>query len=184
VLFSASVPVLLVLSIPLVIGIGFASQDIIRNVLSGVVLAVDRDFQVGDVIRLGEHEGEVRSIGIRHVELLTSAGHVVDVPNVHFLTLPTSNITPDTSDAQVNINLALPSSAHVQKAKDLAYRAAAVTRFASPHRPPEVFVDVSLVDQSAELMIRGFVFDPAYEAHYRSDVVLMIQRELARVSDT
>ncbi len=175
-LLSANPIEALVVAVPLGLGLGLASQDLIRNVIAGVILAVDRDFQVGDVIQIESHEGEVRKIGMRSVALATTSGHIVEIPNVHFLTHASSNVTPNTKDAQVTITLQIPQEIPITQARSIAYNAAAVSRFASPRRPPAVFLDTDLsAPLHARLQIRGFVFDPTYEDHYRSDVLELIR---------
>lgn len=179
VLFSASFEVFLILTLPFGFGLGLASRDIIRNLIAGVIIGIDRDFEIGDVIRIGNVEGEVVSIGMRALRVRRSDGHMVEVPNAHLLNDPVSNVTPDTSDAQTRIEITLPGDTEVALARRIAYLAAAVSRYASPRRAPEVFVDtpfdrVFLV----RLTVVGFVFDPAYEDHYRSDVIEMIRERL------
>lgn len=166
----------LIIAVPLALGVGLASQDLIRNVIAGVILALDRDFQTGDVIQIDKHEGEVRRVGLRSVALATTSGHIVEIPNVHFLTHPTSNVTPNTKDAQVTITLQIPQDISITLARSIAYNAAAVSRYASPRRPPSVFLDTDpTAPLHAQLQIRGFVFDPTYEDHYRSDVLELIR---------
>ncbi len=179
VLFTASVEVFVILTVPFGIGLGLASRDVIRNLIAGVIVGIDRDFEIGDVIRVRETEGEVLSIGLRALKVRRHDGHVVEIPNSHLLLHPVSNVTPDTSDAQTRIEITLPGDTEVALARRIAYLAAAVSRYASPRRAPEVFVDtpfdrVFLV----RLTVVGFVFDPAYEDHYRSDVIEMIRDRL------
>jgi small conductance mechanosensitive channel len=180
VLFTASLEVFLILTVPFGIGLGLASRDIIRNLIAGVIVGIDREFEIGDVIRIQDIEGEVTSIGLRALKVRHTDGHVVEVPNSHLLAHAVSNVTPDTSDAQTRIEITLPGDTEVALARRIAYLAAAVSRYASPRRAPEVFVDtpfdrVFLV----RLTVVGFVFDPAYEDHYRSDVIEMVRERLA-----
>ncbi len=173
------------LAVPLVLAFGLATRELIGNLLGGAVLAVDRRFQVGDLIRVGEHEGEVRSIGLRSVHLLSVDGHEVEIPNQVFLNEASSNITPDLSDIKTRLTMMLPSNAPVADIRQIAYLAAAVSRYASPRRRPEVFIDTHF-DQTflLRLTIMGYVFDPAYEDHFRSDVVEIIRNKLHVMDDT
>ncbi|MCB0314052.1 MAG: mechanosensitive ion channel, partial [Calditrichaeota bacterium] len=51
--------------------IGFAAQDILKNIFGGLMLLLDRPFQVGDKIEAGGHYGEVVQIGLRTVRIVT-----------------------------------------------------------------------------------------------------------------
>ncbi|HET7094377.1 MAG TPA: mechanosensitive ion channel domain-containing protein, partial [Thermomicrobiales bacterium] len=58
-----------------------ALQDILRNVVTGVYLLIERPFAIGDRIEVGNAEGRVQGIEFRTTELLTDAGDRVLVPN-------------------------------------------------------------------------------------------------------
>jgi small-conductance mechanosensitive channel len=183
VLLTASVQVFLILTLPFAIGLGLASRDLLRNLIAGVIIGIDRDFEIGDVIRSRDVEGEVINIGLRAVKVRRRDGHVVEIPNANILNFPVSNITPDLSDAQTRIEITLPGDTEVAQARRIAYLAAAVSRYASPRRAPEVFVDTPFEGEFlVRLTVLGFVFDPAFEDHYRSDVIELIREQLARRS--
>ncbi|MCI0697073.1 mechanosensitive ion channel family protein [candidate division KSB1 bacterium] len=48
------------------IAIGFASQDILKNIFGEIMILLDRPFQVGDKIEVGSYYGEVAQIGLRN----------------------------------------------------------------------------------------------------------------------
>jgi potassium-dependent mechanosensitive channel len=49
----------------LAIGVGFGTQNLLKNFISGIVILFERPFRVGDVLAVGGHTGLVTSIGIR-----------------------------------------------------------------------------------------------------------------------
>ena len=53
------------------IAIGFASQDILKNIFGGLMILFDRPFQVGDKVEAAGHYGEVMQIGLRTVRIVT-----------------------------------------------------------------------------------------------------------------
>ena len=63
------------------IAAGFAFQDILSNLLSGLLLITRQPFVSGDQIRIGDHEGTVKGITIRETEIETFQGRHVQVPN-------------------------------------------------------------------------------------------------------
>ncbi len=63
------------------VGIGFGLQDIFNNLVSGIVLAVERPISVGDTIEVGELTGVVQEIGFRSSRVRTYDGAEVVVPN-------------------------------------------------------------------------------------------------------
>ena len=63
------------------IAVGFASQDILKNIFGGIMILFDRPFQVGDKIKVGSHYGEVVNIGLRTVRIVTPDDSLVSIPN-------------------------------------------------------------------------------------------------------
>ncbi len=59
------------------VGIGFGLQDIINNLISGIVLALERPVQVGDVVQVDELMGIVKEIGFRASKVRTYEGSEV-----------------------------------------------------------------------------------------------------------
>ena len=61
--------------------IALASQDIAKNLCSGVVLLVDKPFNVGEYIKIGNFSGTVEDITFRAVRIRTTENTVVTIPN-------------------------------------------------------------------------------------------------------
>ncbi|WP_457620225.1 mechanosensitive ion channel family protein [Methanopyrus sp.] len=61
-------------------GVAVAARDLVANLLSGLYLALERPFEVGDRIRVGEYSGEVIDLRIR-CTVLKSRGRRIVVPN-------------------------------------------------------------------------------------------------------
>lgn len=82
-------------------GIGFALQDLIMNFLSGVLILLNRQFTIGDFIKVGNTLGKVMEIQTRATILKAVDGTKVIVPNadifrnqvVSYTTNPTRRIT-------------------------------------------------------------------------------------------
>jgi MscS family membrane protein len=90
--FAPPIETVLALTASLGIAIGFAAQDILKNIFGGVMILLDRPFSVGDKIEVGSHYGEVLSIGLRTVRLVTADDSVVSVPNAEVAAQPVSNV--------------------------------------------------------------------------------------------
>ncbi len=67
------------------IGIGFGSQQIANNFISGLILMAERPIRVGDFIEVGDITGTVNRIGARATVVRTGSNTELIVPNSKFL---------------------------------------------------------------------------------------------------
>ncbi len=75
------------------IALAFALQEILSNVVSGILLQVRRPFVAGDQIVSGDHEGVVERVDLRVVQLHTFDGERIYIPNSQVLQNPIINWT-------------------------------------------------------------------------------------------
>ena len=87
------------------VGIGLGLQNIANNVISGVVLLLERPIKAGDWVSVSGHEGFVRRINIRATEIETFQRTHVIVPNSLFLQNPVVNRTYSDTSSRIEIPL-------------------------------------------------------------------------------
>jgi len=75
------------------VGIGFGLQDIVKNFVAGLILLVERPFQVGDRIEIDKVGAEVVEIRARATILRTNDDVHLIVPNAKFITETVVNRT-------------------------------------------------------------------------------------------
>ena len=61
--------------------IGFATKDILNNLLSGVLILWQQPFRIGDYLFVGTNQGKVENIGVRATKLRKDDGELVLIPN-------------------------------------------------------------------------------------------------------
>ena len=61
--------------------IGFAARDAFSNLISGLLIFLDRPFVIGDLVEVGEFYGHVEQITLRSTRIITSDGKMLAVPN-------------------------------------------------------------------------------------------------------
>lgn len=161
------------------IAVGFASQDILRNIFGGIMIILDRPFQVGDKIQIGEHYGEVLSIGLRSCRLVTPDDSVVSLPNGEMMNQAVSNSNSSALDCQVVAEIYLPATLDVQKIKEIAKKAVYASSFTYLNKPVEVIVLNEIHNRIfvMKLRVKAYVLDIRYEFLFKSDVTEMILDE-------
>lgn len=75
------------------IALGFAGKDVLSNFLAGIFLIFDRNFQLNDVVRIGDTYGIVRIITLRTTHIKTFDNNLVMVPNSSMINSTIINMT-------------------------------------------------------------------------------------------
>ena len=80
-LFNPSAEAIYALMGSSALALGFALQDILKNVFGGLLIILDRPFQIGDRINIKGNYGEVVNIGLRNTQVNTLDDNLVTIPN-------------------------------------------------------------------------------------------------------
>jgi small-conductance mechanosensitive channel len=161
------------------IAVGFASQDILRNIFGGIMIILDRPFQVGDKIQVGDHYGEVLSIGLRSSRMVTPDDSVVSIPNGELMNHAVSNSNSSALDCQVVAEIYLPATADVARVKEIARKAVYSSSYSFLNKPVAIIVLNEMHDKKfiMKLRVKAYVVDIRYEFLFKSDLTEMILQE-------
>ena len=153
------------------VAIGFAAQDILKNVFGGLVIVADRPFAAGDKVRVGDTYGEVVSVGLWSTRITTPDDNLVSVPNSQVVNGQVANANSGALDCQVVTDLYVPGWVDERLAKKIAYEAAASSPYVYLHKPIVVLVK-DVFDQTflTNLRVKAYVLDQRYEFRFMSDV--------------
>jgi small conductance mechanosensitive channel len=120
------------------IAAGFAFQDILSNVLSGILLILRQPFRSGDQITVADYTGTVQAITIRETKIKTYDGRVVYVPNKDVYT---GVITVQTAEDHVrtSVIVGVDYDADLAQAQQVALDALADTDGVLADPAPQAF---------------------------------------------
>ncbi len=164
------------------IALGFASQDLLKNIFGGVLILTDRPFQVGDKIQVGDHYGEVVQIGLRTVRIVTPDDSLVSIPNGEITNQSVSNSNSGESNCQVVSEFFLPAQIDVAAARRVAYRAAAVSRYVFVNKPIVIIFknEIHQGRSMLKLRLKAYVLDIRYEFPFASEMTEIVLREFVK----
>ncbi len=94
--------------------ITFALQDLIKNLVAGVYLLGERPFEIGDLVTISPHTGEVKDINMRATTLRLVTGEEMIVPNALLFDGIVTNQS-SYKERQAIINALFPEEAYVEK---------------------------------------------------------------------
>lgn len=164
--------VLTLLGGTLAVSVGFAMRDLVASVIAGVIIMLDRPFQVGDRVEYAGAYGDIVAIGLRSVRMQTLDDNTVTIPNNKILTDITSSVNYGALDMQVNIDLFIGVAEDFVLAERLLREAILASNFVYLAQPVIVGIAERLDNARVLLQIRGkaSVFDTAYEKAFVSEV--------------
>ncbi len=73
--------------------IGFAARDAFSNLISGLLIYLDRPFVIGDLVEIEDHYGRVDQITLRSTRIITSDGKMLAVPNADIINKTVASYT-------------------------------------------------------------------------------------------
>ncbi len=164
------------------IAIGFAAQDIFKNIFGGIMILFDRPFQVGDKIEVGNYYGEVLKIGLRSTRIVTADDSLVSIPNGDIMNQSVSNSNAGEPNCQVVAEIYLPITIDTEKVRRIAIETAQVSKYIYLNKPITVlfFNEVKERRSYFKMRLKAYVMDIRYEFAFKSDMTEIVIRELLR----
>ena len=137
------------------LALGFAFQDIAANFISGVIIALQQPFHVGDVIQTDKFFGIIERISLRTLDIRQPTGELVIVPNRRVFENSLINFTQQTV-RRVDIECGVGYDADLERVRAVAQ--AAISRLPGlvPERPVEVMF-TAFADSSITFELRFWV---------------------------
>lgn len=156
--------------------IGLSLKDLVSSVVAGIIIIIDRPFQVGDRVNFAGTYGEIQSIGLRSVRLVTLDDNVVTIPNSKFLTDVVSSGNWGALDMLIQMDFFVGVDQDVALAKRLVEEALTTTRFIFTGKPWTVLVN-QVMEQNhlaVRLRAKAYVLDVQYEKAFETDVTTRV----------
>lgn len=101
------------------IGIGFGLQNIVNNLVSGLILAFEKPIQIGDIIEVDSRSGTIMEIGIRSSKIATSDGAEVIIPNGDLISHHVINWTLSNNNRRIELIIGVAYGSDIEKVKGI-----------------------------------------------------------------
>lgn len=120
--------------------IGFGAKDLVANTLSGIFIAVDKPFQVNDIIEIKGEVGVVTDMGLRTTEIRKFDNKIVTLPNSYLANNPVVNYSANET-RRVSFKVGIDYDSDMEKATEAIKTALSSLESRPEGREPEVLVD-------------------------------------------
>jgi len=144
------------------IAIGFAAKDTLSNVIAGILLIIDRPFEIGDRIEVWSSPagtstwGDVIEIGLRATKIKTTDNILIIVPNNEIMKRDILNYTMTSSMIRVRINIGVAYDSDISKVKKVILKVADSCTWVSK-KPFPVVVVRNFGESSVDLQLRLWI---------------------------
>ncbi len=156
------------------LGIGFGLQKVFSNLMSGVILLLDKSVKPGDVIAIDETFGWINRLSARYVSVITRDGTEHLIPNEDLISHRVENWSYSDSLIRLKLPIGVAYDSDVPRAMELAVEAAKQVERVLEN-PQPVCRLMNFGSDAVELELRIWIEDPQRGvANVQSDVLLLV----------
>lgn len=141
------------------VGLGFGLQKVVSNLVSGVIILLDKSIKPGDVISLGDTFGWINTLGARYTSVVTRDGKEYLIPNEDLITGQVVNWSHTNDFVRLDIYFGTAYGDDPHKVRALAIEAAQSVDRVLSHKPPVCHI-VGFGDSSVDYILRFWITDP------------------------
>jgi small-conductance mechanosensitive channel len=141
------------------VGIGFGLQKVVSNLVSGIIILLDKSIKPGDVISLGETFGWIEQLGARFVSVVTRDGKEYLIPNEDLITGQVVNWSHTNAFVRLDIFFGTAYHDDPHNVRKVAVAAASSVDRVLSFRPPVCHI-VGFGDSSVDYILRFWIDDP------------------------
>ena len=150
---------LAVLSGAIGVGLGFGLQKVVSNLVSGVIILLDKSIKPGDVISLGDTFGWIQTLGARYASVVTRDGKEYLIPNEDLITGQVVNWSHSNDFVRLDIYFGTAYSDDPHVVRKLAVEAAKGVDRVLSFKAPVCHI-VGFGDSSVDYILRFWIKDP------------------------
>ncbi len=150
---------LAVLSGAIGLGIGFGLQKIVSNLISGIIILLDKSIKPGDVISLNDTFGWITQLGARYASVTTRDGREHLIPNEDFITNQVINWSHSSDFVRLDIHFGVDYTSNPHVVKKVASQAPLTVDRVVTNPAPVCHV-VNFGDSSIDFILRFWIRDP------------------------
>jgi small-conductance mechanosensitive channel len=161
-------------------GLGFGLKDLFADVVGGLLIVVERPYQIGDKISIGSQYGEVKDIGLRVTRLLTPDDTLVSVPNGTIFQDLVANVNAGSLEMMVVIDLFIDPSCDATLAMQLLREALVTSKYIRLSEKHPFIILMKDFPFYKRLRAKGYANDLRYEFSFETDVTRRAWHEFRR----
>lgn len=159
------------------VGIGFGLQAITQNFVSGLILLAERPVKIGDWVKIGDQEGDVKRISVRATEIQIADRSTLIVPNSELITKSVINKTLADPVGRIQLEFSVQIGSDVEQVRAMVMAIYHAQDAVLDDPQPSLYID-RIAD--GRINFKGFAFVSSPRAVYstRSDIWFCLLSQL------
>jgi len=164
----------------LAIGVGFGTQTLIKNLISGIIMLMERKVKLGDTVEVDGVQGTITSVDIRASTVMGFDGIETVIPNATFLENKVMNWTHTNATLRRILRVGVAYGSPVERVRDVILECADRHGLVLKKPPPEVFFE-EFADSSMNFVLYFWIdYGPdTNPLRVASDLRFMIEKRFA-----
>jgi small conductance mechanosensitive channel len=158
--------------------IGFAARDGLSNIISGILIFLDRPFVIGDLVEIEGVYGMVDRITLRSTRIITSDGKMLAVPNTEVINKTVSSYT-NFPHLRLDIAVTVGVEEDLERVRRLLIDLVAQNDAYLKDPPPRVVV-TQLNDYNVEMQLQAWIRDEREHVNMRFELREKVFQELTQ----
>jgi small-conductance mechanosensitive channel len=151
-------------------GLGLGLKDLFADIVAGFIIIVEKPYQIGDKIQIGDYYGEVTDIGLVQTILVTPGDSRVAVPNYSVLSNAVSSANAGTAEMMVITDLYISYHSDIDTAISIFTDAVTTSRYVYVSDTRAYTILVENHPFYRKLIAKAYVNDLRYEFVFKSDI--------------
>lgn len=154
------------------VAVGLSLKETVASLISGITIMLDPPFRIGDRIYFHQYYGEVKSIGLRSVKVMTIDNQIVTIPNSSFTTDVVICQNPNKNHLNVVTPFFLNIATDVERATVILKEVVVTSPYAHLGEIVEVLVEhVTFADVvAAKFLVKAHVTNATFERVFQTDI--------------
>ncbi|MGH9144537.1 MAG: mechanosensitive ion channel domain-containing protein [Vicinamibacterales bacterium] len=149
--------------------VGFALQDTLGNLFSGLAIQIEKPFRVGHWVTIGGSDGLVSEVTWRATKIRTKAGNFMVVPNSVVAKETITNYSEPTHDTRIEVEVGAAYDTPPNDVKEVIARALRAEPMFVATREPEILI-ADFADSAITYRVRVWITDFAADMRARDRV--------------
>lgn len=159
------------------VAVALAGRETLSNLIGTLAILLDRPFQIGDFVVLGEGDsGTVTEIGLRSTRIRRLDGILVSVPNSNLANMKITNESAPVAQAQISVPVGVVYGSSVTEVEQSLLTASQRCEYVVPKPEPSVRL-VRFGDSALEFALLVWISQPEFRARATNKINRAILEE-------